>query len=263
MDALANENGATPAQGDADDALAGSSVASEETGLLTDEQIEELAYRAQRAADKDAEIRAARRRALETGDEEALKALLGAHERDDSDVAYAERGLDTRYGVREPWLLHGLNLKRGWLSPDDAALYEQRLEVSDALYKAGHPFAGGRLLFPEFSVRDREDTTSWRPFEMGRALNYESVAAHLVEITERKGGDDKAAEAAAKEVEALIEEDLPAFTERRKQERFEATLDKVAASHEDEHWFFAHPFCRECFPADFLTVEGYYASWLL
>ncbi|MDT0184326.1 AAA family ATPase [Microbacterium sp. ARD31] len=176
---------------------------------------------------------------MKTEDWSAYEALRVNLDHDDSDVPCDLRGRDTRRGVREPWLLHGLKTFRHWLTPDDTAIYEHRLETSDALFESGHPFTsdgGGRLLFAEFSSRDREDVTSWRPWNV-RLL------------------------------ETPIEPESPMYSQRLtamgKRDRFDATLDKVADGHEQQHWFFAHPFCRECFPSDYVPVDAYYASWLV
>lgn len=237
MTALANENDATPAQGDVDDALASPMVSDEtapEVVELTPEQIE-ATYRQQCADAKAAALDDARTAAFGTNDWTALEALLAAQERDDSDVPYAARGRHVGT-CREPWLLHDLHPKRGWLNYEEAATYEQRLEVSDALYETGHPSAGGRLLFPGFTVLDREDVTSWRPWN-------------------------------TKLLDAPIDADSPLYSQRltavTKRERFRAVLATIADQHQARHWFYAHPFCSECFPADVLTVDCYYASWLL
>lgn len=236
MTALANENDATPAQGDVEDALASPMVGDEaaaEPGLSEDQV--EANYRRERAEAKAAALDEARQVAMQTGDWAAVEVLRAAQERDDSDVPYGERGLhvDT---CREPWLLHGLPVRRGWLSRDDAAIYEHRLEVSDGLYVAGHPFAGGRLLFPGYTAQDREDVTSWRPWNV--KLLAMPPAEEGVFASQR-------------------------LTAIAKQERFQAVLGKVADQHSGRHWFYAHPFCVECFPADVLTVDCFYASWLL
>jgi hypothetical protein len=271
MTALANENGAVPPQDDANDALALSMVGDEWDGAVESEKIQSTAerfssrpcdfddpeYRRQAAQAKETRLTEARKAAMESGDWDAFEAVSAELDGDDTDVPYAERGLNTRYGVREPWLLHGLPTKRHWLSHDDRAAYEHRLEVSDALYGAGWPFAHERLLFKEFTARDREHWTSWRPFKVSENVDYGKLAAVLAQKTEEVG-----ATAALAYVENLVDEGQPGIVDRRKEARFHTTLDLVAGSHND-HWFFAHPFCRECFPSDYLTVDGHYAAWLL
>lgn len=210
-------------------------IISEWTALGLEEGFDgEFAYRAQCRIQKEDLLDEARR---EGGDiEEAIRRA----DSDDSDLPYGLRGKELRYGKpREPWLLHGLEINRQWLTPDAAAIYEHRLETSDALYEAGWPGTadgGGRLLFEGFHPRDREDFTSWRPWNvMLLDPKFESEAGPL--YTQR--------------LSAL-----------QKSRRFQATLDSVADGH-DDHWFFAHPFCRECFPSDYLQVDGYYAAWLV
>lgn len=195
----------------------------------------ETSYRCERAQAKAAALDEARQIAEETDDWTSFDALRTAQERDDSDVPYAARGRHIG-SCREPWLLYGLTAHRGWLGPDDAAIYEQRLEVSDALYEAGHPAANGRLLFPGFTQADRNDVTSWRPWNvklLATPLNAEGP---------------------------LYSQRLAALARK---DRFDAVLGKVSDQHVARHWFYAHPFCSECFPADVLTVDCYYASWLL
>lgn len=255
MNALNNGNGPAGLATDEARALSEPSVLA---GAPVGEDPDELAYRQERAQAKaDAEARA-RKAAMGSGDWSAYEALLAEQDRDDSDVPYAERGRHVST-CQEPWLLHGLSVKRGWLNPDDAAIYGHRLEVSEALYDAGHPSdPDGRLLLPGFTAQDRQDITTWRPFEVGRPLDYGKVAEELAKLTERAGAED-----ALKQVEKLVDEDMPSFIDRRKQERFNAVLVKIASQHQERHWFYAHPFCSECFPAEVTTVDHYYASWIL
>lgn len=214
----------------------------------------EFEYRAKARVAKEDAIAEARK----GGD---VEAAYQSADSDDSDLPYGLRGRELRYGQpREPWLLKGLEINRQWLTPDAAMIYEQRLEVSDALYEAGHPGTsdgGGRLLFPGFSSRDREDWTSYRPFEISQNLDYNAVVGLLSARTETHGAKDALAY-----VEAQIEEQQTGIIDRRKEARFNTVLDLVAGMH-DDHWFYAHPFCRECFPSDYITVDGYYAAWLL
>lgn len=216
----------------------------------------EFEYRAKARVAKEDAINAAR-----GGTSEEFEAALKAADSDDSDLPYGLRGRELRYGQpREPWLLHGLEINRQWLTPEAAMVYEHRLEVSDALYEAGHvgtADGGGRLLFPGFSARDREDWTSWRPFEISQTLDYDAVVRHLTSLTEQKGAKDALAQ-----VEAMIEEGQTGIVDRRKEARFNTVLDTIQGMH-DDHWFYAHPFCRDCFPSDYVTVDGYYAAWLL
>jgi hypothetical protein len=236
MTALANGSNATPAQGDVDDALASPMVRDEAASNpeLAPDSVE-ADYRRERAEAKAAALDQARQMAVATDDWSAFEALRTAQDRDDSDVPHAERGLHVDI-CREPWLLHGLPVRRGWLSPDAAATYEHRLEVSDAVYKAGAPGASGRLLFPGFTTMDREDVTSWRPWNVD-----------LLTMPPTEEG-------------VFASQRLTAMA---KQERFQAVLGKIADQHTERHWFYVHPFCGECFPADVLTVDCYYASWLL
>lgn len=215
----------------------------------------EFEYRAKARVAKEDAIDEARRNG---GD---IEAAFKSADSDDSDLPYGLRGRELRYGQpREPWLLKGLEINRQWLTPEAAATYEHRLEVSDALYEAGHPGTadgGGRLLFPPFTARDREDWTSFRPFEISQSVNYDNLVTALAQKTEQIGAKDALAY-----VEGLVEEAQTGIIDRRKEARFNTVLDLVAGMH-DDHWFYAHPFCRECFPSDYVTVDGYYAAWLL
>lgn len=44
-------------------------------------------------------------------------------------------------------------------------------------------------------------------------------------------------------------------------ERFKAILNAVDREHEDDHWFYQHPFCMGCFPND--PVDDRLAGWML
>lgn len=203
---------------------------------LTEDYDGEFEYRAKCRIAKEDAIAAAQL----AGDIDGVGAAMAAADSDDSDLPYALRGLELRYGQpREPWLLYGLEVNRQWLTPDARSVYEHRLEVSDALYEIGHPGTpdgGGRLLFPEFSARDREDCTTWRPWNV-RLLETDFTPESPLYSAR--------------------------LTAMQKEARFNATLTSVAARHTDEHWFYAHPFCRECFGDRGVGVEAFYAGWLV
>jgi hypothetical protein len=238
MTTLVNANGAAPAQDDADTTLAVSIVGeinrTDPRGGLSTE-FDEVAYRQRCAKAKDKAVDEARQAVIETEDWAAFQRTLAAMERDDSDVPYSERGrhVDT---CREPWLLYDLKPKRGWLSPAEADIYEHRLETSDALYEAGHPGAHGRLFLPGFGWNARAEATSWRPWNV-------------------------------KLLDSPVSPESPLYNQRltamQKKARFDAILNQIEGEHLERHWFYAHPYCAACFPADHLTVGHYLAGWVL